>query len=151
MMITQIMKNAVIKEVGAPIANASNTDSNSDILDMSGYRGVIFVCAVTDSAATGVATLKIEQNTANSDSGMALLSGASASDTCAVNDDLNDQLLIVEVKNPQERYVQAVRTSATANIAFGSVIAILYGAKELPVADDATVLASALAVGPAEA
>lgn len=145
------LKNFVIKEVGAPIALANNTDSNSDRIDMAGYDGVIFIGTVTDSVQGGVATLKVEQNTADSDSGMAALSGASAAATSAANDDLNDKLLVVEVVKPQERYVQAVRTSATQNIAFGSLIAILYGEKKVPVTEDATVLDSALVASPAEA
>jgi hypothetical protein len=82
---------------------------------------------------------------------MAALSGAVDNATCVVNDDLNDTLLVVEVYRPRERYVQAVRTSATANIAFGNVIAILYGARKLPVTLDATVQDGALVASPAEA
>jgi hypothetical protein len=140
-----------VREVGAPVANANNTDSNSDRIDMAGYEGVMFIATVTDSAATGVATLKVEQNSVDSDSGMAALAGATVTATCAVNDDINDKVLIVDVFRPRERYVQAVRTSATANIAFGSVIAILYGPDTKPVADHSTVLASAVVSSPAEA
>lgn len=146
-----LLKNCKIMEVGAPIAAAANTDSNSDIIDMSGWEGVCFVCAVTDSVATGVGTVTVEQNTANSDTSMAALSGASAAATCAVNDDLNDKLLIVDVYKPRERYVQAVRISATANIAFGNMIAILYNGKKAPVTADTSVLTSTLVVSPAEA
>lgn len=146
-----LLKNVSIREVGAPIAAANNTDSNSDIIDMQGYDGVLFVGSVTDSVATGVATLKVEQNTANSDTGMAAVTGGQAQATCVANDDLNDQLLIVDVYKPRERYVQAVRTSATANIAFGSLIAILYGGRKMPEAEHATILNAALAISPAEA
>jgi hypothetical protein len=148
-----ISKNVVFGEVGAPIANASNTDSNSDRLDMAGHEGVWFFCPIEDSASTGVATLKVEQNTADSDSGMAAIAGASHSVTCAVNDDLNGKLLSVEVYRPRERYVQAVRTSATANIAFGTLIAIRYGERKLPVTPDTTVLTGGPVVvtSPAEA
>jgi hypothetical protein len=140
-------KNDLIGEVGAPIGAASNTDSNSDRLDMSGYEGVIFIGTVTDSVATGVATFTAEGNTIDSDTGMVAITSAAATKTCTVNDDINDQLLIVEVKNPLKRYIQLVRTSATANIAFGSLIAIRYGAKEKPVTADSTVLNAASVVG----
>lgn len=145
-----LLKNCKIMEVGAPVAAAANTDSNSDIIDMSGWEGVVFVAPITDSVQTGVATLKVEQNTANSDTNMAALSGATAAATSAANDDLNDKLLILDVYKPRERYVQAVRTSATANIAFGNVIAILYSGKKAPITADTSVLASALVVSPAE-
>lgn len=147
----QLAKATEVRYVGAAVANASNTDSNSTRIDMAGYEGVIFVTTITDSAATGVATLKVEQNTADSDTGMAALSGASAAVTCAVNDDVNGKTLIVSVHKPRERYVQAVRTSATANIAFGEVHAILYGQMTLPAAAASTTAASADTVSPAEA
>lgn len=146
-----LMKDVSIREIGAPIAAGSAIDSNSDIIDMAGYEGVVFVATVTDSVNTGVATLKVEQNDANSDSGMAALAGASVAATSGADDDLNNKLLMVDVYRPRERYVQAVRTSATANIAFGSLIAILYGAKKLPIAADSSVLASASVSSPAEA
>jgi hypothetical protein len=140
-----------IREVGAPIAAGSSIDGNSDRIDMAGYEGVIFVAPITDSADTGVATLTVEQNSADSDSGMAALSGAVATATSGANDDLNGQLLIVEVHRPRERYVQAVRTSGVANIAYGTVTAILYGARKKPISDHSTVLASATVTSPAEA
>lgn len=143
--------NAVdIREVGAPVTAGSSIDDNSDRIDMAGYEGVIFVATITDSVATGVATLTVQQNTADSDTGMAALAGAVATATCAVNDDLNNELLIVDVYRPRERYVQAVRTSATANIAYGNVIAILYGPRTQPVTDHSSVLASASVASPAE-
>lgn len=144
------LKDIEIRNVGNPVGAANNTDSNSTRIDMAGYESVVFIATVTDSVATGVATLKVEQNTADSDTGMAAIAGASAADTCAVNDDLHDQVLVVEVHRPRERYVQAVRTSATANIAFGPLIAILYGKKKLPVTAHSTVLAQATVTSAAE-
>lgn len=133
----ELIENVVIAEVLAPIAAASNTDSNSDILDMAGYEGVIFLVPITDSAATGVATLNVQENTANSDSGMTTVD--TATKTCTVNDDINNTLLIVAVHKPLKRYIQGNAVSATANIAFGNMIAIKYGAKKLPITDDTSV------------
>jgi hypothetical protein len=135
-----ITENLQIAYVGAAVANASNTDSNSTRIDMADYESVAFVCTITDCAATGVAVLKIEQNDTDADSGMTLVTGTDATITCAVNDDQNGKTLIAELRNPTKRYVQAVRTSATANIAFGEVIAILTpkrttGAQHSTVAD----------------
>ena len=135
-----ITQNIEIREVGAPIAAGSTIDNNSDRIDMANYESVVFIAVVTDSVATGVATLTIESNDADSDSGMAAISGAAVTATSAANDDINDKLLIVEVRNPGKRYVQAVRSSATANIAYGSVIALLTPRRR-PVVDDASILA----------
>lgn len=143
-----ILKNCQIDYVGALIANASNTDSNSTRLDMQGWDGVIFMTTITDSANTGVATLKIEENSADSDTGMTAISGATCSATDSGGDALNDKLLITECYRPRERYVQGVRVSATANIAFGEIIAIRYRGRSVPVTQStSTVNASATAVG----
>lgn len=145
-----LTKNVSIREVEAPIANASNTDENSERIDMSGWDGVLFVTPIEDCADTGVATMTIEQNTADSDTGMAALSGAVATATSAANDDLNGTLLIVDVFRPRERYVQSVLTSAVANIAFGTTIAILYRGRKQAITQDATVQAIAQVVSPVE-
>lgn len=139
-----------VREIGAPVAAGAAIDNNSDIIDMANFEGVMFVASITDSVNTGVATLTIEQNDANSDTGMSALAGAVAMATSGANDDLNGQLLIVDIYRPRERYVQAVRSSATANIAFGTMFAVLYGARKLPISDHATVAASAALNSPAE-
>lgn len=133
-----IKDNLEVRYVGAAIANASNTDSNSSRIDMAGYESVLFVSTIADSTATGVATITIEQNDADSDSGMAAVTGTNATVTCAVNDDVNGRMLMTELRTPTKRYVQAVRTSATANIAFGEIIAILTPLT-LPVSQHSTV------------
>jgi hypothetical protein len=146
-----LLKNSDIRECGAPISAANNTDSNSDIIDMSGYEGAIFIATITDSEATGVATQTIEQNTANSDSGMAAVSGGASTKTCVSQDDINNTLLVTAIHKPLERYIQAVRTSGTANIAFGSQIVILYGAKKTPITQGSSVSDNDQVVSPAEA
>lgn len=146
-----MLKDVKVQEVGAPVAAAANTDQNSDRLDMQGWDGVMFIVPITDSVATGVAKLQVEQNTSDSDTGMAALSGAYATETSAVDDDLNNKLLVVDVYKPRERYVQGVITSTVANIAFGNTIAIQYRGIKMPVTQPASVLDSAFVVSPAEA
>jgi hypothetical protein len=138
-----LLENVEIRYVGAAVAAASNTDSNSSRIRMSDYESALFVVTITDSVATGVATLKIEGNSADSDTGMTAISGATASITCAVNDDVNGQVLAVEVINPGYEYIQGVRVSATANIAYGEIVAYLVPRRK-PAVQGATVAASAL-------
>jgi hypothetical protein len=142
------LKDHKVDWVNAAVSAANNTDDNSSRLDMSGFEGVVFIVPIVDSVATGVATLTVEENSADSDTGMTAISGAVATATCAVNDDINDELLIVDVYRPQERYVQGVITSATANIAFGATIAIRYNNRKGPITQDTdTVAAATFAVG----
>lgn len=139
-----LSKNVEVQIVGDPVANGSSTDNNSTRIDMSEYESVMFIAPITDSTATGVATITIEENSADSDSGMAAVTGTSATVTCATTDDINGTALITEVYKPSSRYVQLVRTSATANIAFGSVVAVLVP-KRLPATQGATVSSTGFA------
>ena len=143
--------NIKIMEVLTPDALATGTDANSDRIDMSGWEGVVFIVPITDIADTGVATLTVEQNDIDSDTGMDDLTGGAATATSATNDDLNDQLLVVDVFRPTKRYVQGVITSGTADVAFGNMIAILYNGSKFPVTQDDTVEAIAQVASPAEA
>lgn len=136
-----ISENIEIREVGAPVAAGSTIDNNSDRIDMTDYETVCFVVPITDSVDTGVATVTVEGNADDSDTGMTAITGAVATVTSAANDDINGQNLIVEVRNPGVRYVQLVRTSATANIAYGTVQALLKP-RRLPVTAHSTVSAS---------
>jgi len=148
-----LLKNSKYYRIGDVVAAANNTDDDSDIVDTSGFEGCLFMTTITDCADTGVATMTVEQNTANSATGMAALAAAGvATATSAANDDLNDMLLIVDVFKPRERYLRVNRVSATANIAFGEVVAILYGTSKGPVAQAAAEVAdSDTAVSTAEA
>lgn len=137
--------------VGAAVSAGSSIDNDSSIVDTEDCEGVIFVTTITDSVATGVATLTVEQNTANSGTGMAALSGAVATATSASNDDLNGKVLAVDVYRPAERYVRANRASATANIAYGEIHAIKYGLRKMPASQAAADVAdSAVVTSPAE-
>ncbi len=139
-----LTKNNKVMVVGAPVAAALNTDSNSDRIDMSGFDSITFIVPITDSVATGVAAIKVEENDVDSDDGMTAITGAVATVTCAVNDDLNDKALVVEVFRPAKRFVQVVATSLTANIAFGNKIAILAEPRTYPTEVDASVSAMTL-------
>jgi hypothetical protein len=142
-----LVPNVLISEAHAPIANANNTDANTDILDMSGYDGVVFIVPVEDSANAGVATLTVENSTTNADTYMVAITGAASTATDSGGDALNGKLLIVDVHKPLKRYVQGVFTSSGGNIAFGTCIAIRYHGHKAPVTADATVLQAVTVVG----
>lgn len=135
---------------GAAVSAASNTDDDGSAIDTAGYDGCVFICTLTDSVATGVATMTVEQCDTSGGT-YAALSGAIATATSAVNDDLNTKMLIVDVYRPRERYLHVNRTSATANIAFSTVTAILYQGSKFPVSQDSDEVAHAVTVvSPAE-
>lgn len=131
--------NVEIRVVGAPVVAGSTIDSNSSRIDMQDYESAIFIAPIDDSVATGVATLSIQQSDADSDGAMADIAGTPVSKTCTVNDDINGTALVAEIYHPAKRYIQATRTSATANIAYGDIIAILVPRRK-PAVNGATVV-----------
>lgn len=141
-----LLKNAEARWVKAAVAAASNTDSNSAIIDTQGYESVLFIVPVTSSVATGIAKIQIEENDANQDAGMAAVNNAVAQAVSAGANDIASKVLVVEYVKPRKRYVQAVITSQTANIAFGEMVAILVPFAR-PAQQGATVLASGLGQG----
>lgn len=133
-----ITDNLEIRYVGALVSAGSSIDDNSTRIDMAGYESVTFITTITDSVDTGVAAMEIQSNTSDSDSGMTAVSGTSSTVTSGTNDDLNNTLLISELRKPTNRYVQATRSSATANIAYGEIFAVLKPLR-LPAEQGATV------------
>lgn len=134
----KLSDNLEVRYVGALVAAGTSIDNNSNRIDMQNYESVMFVAAITDSAATGVATLTIQSSDADSDAAMEAIDGTAKSKTCAVNDDINGTVLISEIYHPAKRYVQATRSSATANIAYGDIVAILTP-RQKPAVNGATV------------
>ena len=146
-----LLNNIKLDWLKTVVSAGSSIDDDSAIVDTQGYDGCLFITTITDSVQNGVATMTIEQNSANSGSGMAALSGAVATAVSAANDDLNNKILAVDVYRPRERYLRANRTSSTANIAYGEVIAILYKGIKQPISQAAAdVAASAVVTSPAE-
>jgi sugar (pentulose or hexulose) kinase len=150
-MLSQLLHECEFHYIGDAIGAGSSIDDDSNILDTKGFEGVVFAVPITDSVATAVATLTAKQNTASSTSGAAATTATVAA-TCAVNDDLNQRLLLLEVHRPSKRYVYLNRKSETANIAYGAAFAILYRARKQPVSQLAAEVAGAAGFAtPAEA
>lgn len=136
-----LSKNVNIIVVSAASA-AATTAVNSSIIDMSGWDGVVFVAVTGPLTSTSVLTLAAQESTANSTGGMAAIAGgATPAYTAAGTETLNS--FIVEVYRPQQRYLRAVLTRATANAVVDTIIAIQYCGTKLPPTLDATVLAAA--------
>lgn len=133
---------------GAAIAAAANTNNLGNAIDLAGFDGVLFVVPIEDSAATGVATISAEQCDTSGGTYAALADDAVTA-TCVDADDLNQHFLVLDVFKPREQFVKLRRVSATANIAYGTAVAVLYNAHERPTALG-DVLARAGVVSPAE-
>lgn len=97
---------------------AGTSDVTSSIVDTAGYRGVVFCTSLSTANSTN--SFKVQQNTANQTTGMADLAGTQ------VTSGSSDEDLIIEIHQPQERYLQVV-VSRGASTTCESVWAILYG------------------------
>lgn len=129
-------------------AAAGQTELTSDILDMSGWDGCMFV-ALTGDVTTGcVLTLNAKGNSANSTSSPTPVTQASATFTAGASD-ADSKVLMVDVYDPMLRYMFATLTRTTADAIVGGIIAIQYKAESRPTSQHASVIASAIAAGTA--
>jgi hypothetical protein len=109
---------------------AAQNKVTTDILDMAGYDGVVFIAGFGTLIENGTLDVYPEQNTANSASGMAEIAGTAAYTVAAAA--LTKSCIIVDVYKPQERYVQCNITPATQNAVILGIVAIRYGGNIKP-------------------
>lgn len=125
-MFHNLLKNIKIDPIGALVASANNTDNDSKVVDMAGFDGCLFIAEVALMTSGGVAALTIEGIATDATGTGAALTGAVATITETASALYANSLLVVNVRRPQLRYLQAVRTSTTQTVTFGPLIAIRY-------------------------
>lgn len=130
-------------------AAAAQTELVTDVLDMSGYEGVMFIALTGDVADTSVLTLTVKGNSANSVTTPTPVTQKATDAFTAGAATADSKVLMVDVYKPALRYVFGSLTRTTANAIVGGIIAIQYGAKSKPTTQDATVIASAFGLGTA--
>jgi hypothetical protein len=108
---------------------AGVTAINSTVVDMAGFDGVVFLTNAGTIAATGTATVKVQQDVAVGMGGAADL----ASTGQAFVDTDDNKSVAVDVKRPNERYLRLVIARATANSDWGPIWALQYRTRKLPV------------------
>lgn len=123
-------------------AAAAQTAINSSVLDMNGFDGVLFVALLNDSTNGCVLTLTGKENTANSTTVPAPTStGVAATFTDVDGTSVDNNMLMIDVLNPSQRYVFANLTRTTQNCAVDGILAIQYRARSKPTTQSAGVLA----------
>lgn len=127
---------------------AGTTKRTSDIIDMSGFEGVIFVAELGTLLETGTVDVFVDQNTSNATSGMARLATTTAYTATAADALLAKSCIVVDVYKPQERYLQCNITPAVANAVILGITAIRYNSRKPDITGP---LKSTVLVGPAEA
>ena len=139
-----LSKAAKVSRVMNAVA-AGTSDQNSSSVDMKGFDACQFVVAFGAITASAVTSVHVE--TSSDDSTFNDLEGTNV----AVADDDGNQLVIVEVDCPQERYLRVVVDRGTQNAVIDGAIAFQHKADTEPVTHDtSTVLGSEYHLAPDE-
>ena len=121
-------------------ATAAGTDDvTGATIDMKGFDAVTFIVgfgAITSGAATSI---KAQGGAASNLSDAADLLGTSIT----VADDDDNQVAVLEIVNPRERYIRVIVDRGTQNAVVDFGIAIQTSAKNEPVTHDSSTVVSA--------
>jgi len=128
---------------------AGTTKRTSDIVDMQGWEGCIFVAELGTIIENGTIDVFVDQNTANSTSGMARLATTTAHTVTAADAALAKSCIVVDVYKPRERYLECNITPATQNAVILGITAIRYNGSYAP--NVSGPLKSTVLASPAEA
>lgn len=141
-----LSKSCKITVVEAAAA-AGQTELVTDVLDMTGYEGVMFIALTGDVTASSVLTLTAKANSANSVSSPTPITQKATDAFTAGATSADSKALVVDVYKPTLRYVFASLTRVDQDAVVGGIIAIQYGPRTQPTTHDATVIASAFGLG----
>jgi hypothetical protein len=108
-------------------AGAAGTSAiTSSAVDMAGYLGCLFIVTIGAIVTGGVQSIKLQQS---SDDAAADDYSDIADTSQTVADDADNTTFLIDIRNPQKRYLKLVVSRATQNATVGGVIAIPYGKK----------------------
>jgi hypothetical protein len=116
-------------KISSALDYASGTaDVTGTIIDMQGYDGVLMILHAATIAAGAVTTFKAQQDTDSAGGTMADLEGTGIS----VADDDDNQLFIIDLYKPEERYVRCYLDKDASNAVGASAIYIQYNGAKAP-------------------
>jgi hypothetical protein len=133
-----LLNNAEFVVVGAS-ASAGQTELTTDVIDMAGFTGVVFVVHLGDVTNGSVLGLAADHSD-DADADFEDLEGPLAHTANATNAD--NKVLVLDIVRPEKRFVRARLTRGTANAIVNGVLAIKYGPLHAPIEQGDTVLAS---------
>lgn len=145
-----LLKNVKVDQVLGYYA-AGQTKRTSDIIDMAGYDGVLFVAGLGTLIEAGTLDVYPEGNTINSASGMAEMAGTAAYTVTAAAAALTKSCVVVDIYRPLKQFIQCNITPATQNAVILGIVAIRYKGKFLPEAHTTpTPLKATFLISPAD-
>lgn len=127
---------------------AGTTDVTSSAIDMQGYEGALIIFAFGTITSGAVTSCLVHQS---SDDGGADAYTALLGSGVTVADDDDNQIVIIDVYKPRERYLKGVIDRATQNAVVDGIFVLRYGASKQPATNDsATVVGREIHRSPAE-
>ena len=139
-----LSRAAKVTRVSNAVA-AGTTDINSSSVDMANFDSVQFVVAFGTITATAVTSCKLQ--TSSDDSSFNDLTGTAIT----VADDDDNQVVVLDLGKPLERYIRCTVDRGTANAVVDGIFCQQYLAGNQPVTHDATsVVDSEFTLAPAE-
>lgn len=125
-----LYKNVKISTAITPAAGvAAQSAISGTILDMSGYEGVLVLVRMGAITSAAVTSIKMQQDTAVAMGAAADLLGTSQT----IADDDDNEIFVIDLFRPQERYVRVYVTRGTQDAVIASAEYIQYGPKAAPV------------------
>ena len=146
--IRSLLNGAVFKKIIA-YTSASNTGTTtSTVVDCAGAEGALFLIDLGTVSTGGLATCKVQQSSDDGDADA--YSDVEGSELVNIGDASTIKQMLLEVINPQKRYLKLLITRGVANVVIDGVIAITFGYKAEVTTQGATVDGSLQLVAPAE-
>lgn len=132
---SNLSKNVLISTAITPTAGgAASAVVYGSICDMANYEGVLMVARFGEITTGAVTSVKAQQDTAAGGGTMADLEGTSQT----VADDDDNQIFVIDLYRPKERYVRLAVPRATQNAVVAEAHYVQYGPRELPVSNNVT-------------
>lgn len=142
-----LSKSAKVTRVSNAVA-AGTTTVNSSSVDMTSFDNVQFLVAFGAIVDGGSQSCKLQQS---SDDGSADAWADLEGTKITVADDDDNQLVILDLSRPREKFVRCVVSRATQNSTIDGIVAQQYNGQVEPVVHDATtVVGSEFHHAPAE-
>lgn len=113
---------------------SGNADRNGEVFDTAGLEGVLMIVKVATVAAGGVNRILAQQGAAANMSDAANLENTAIS----IADDDDNQIFILDIVKPRERYVRVVVDKDATNACAESAIYVGYGPRVMPVTQTLT-------------
>ena len=132
----ELLKQTSIEQAITVTNGAAGTsDINGATFDMQGFESIVMIVVMGAITASAVTSIKAQQGAQSDASDMADLLRTAQT----IADDDDEDTFVIEIVNPQERYVRLVVDRATQNAVVSSAIYIATGSKKQPTAHGATI------------